>query len=711
MKHILTAILLPILLTSCAGKEQQPPGSLYSSQELTVYGDSIISDGTTFRLNTSSEDSVSKNLPRYSSDQPIIDALYSLAVKEIASYRNDRTLSYDTYLALASLRPESTFRQLKQCITVTENGPIIAQQAGTGGAWPVTNDRISFAQAAWELYKASGDISILGTSLPAIENTLNLNMLVSWDERHKLMRGEVPHPDRRTAIYPQWMTPIDVYQSMSLGGNTLFASAFAIRDSILRILPDAGIKPMWVGIDKEIAASLNTTVWIPRKGCYGQYLYGGFYPILSPANDNFAQALAIIYGIANREMAKSIISRTPYPPYGIPDVYPVPVENDGKDISGIVQSFWAVASAKARNIPAVEKGIAAMLRTGAIHGTSTGLFIPAMPVKHLPDRWSAPGMAAIIHRVIFGMDYQPDGISFNPIVPMSLSGEKKLSGLPYRNATLTIKIFGTGERIKTFSINGMVSQRHFLPDTVSGNVTVEITMDNRPPGQTRLNSQPFITTLPTPVVTWKDDSVAIVDNFNDSTGYSIYVNSYFIDNFESVRIPFTPLGGFSTVTITPFTKTGLSGFSSQPRQYIAPGSMTTIPSSLMSAAGTALIADHSLSRQFVEATTDYNTVLYFRIDARDDGDYLIDFCYANGEGPADNGDKCAVRMLYLEDAVAGAIVMPQLGAGNWTETAYSNMVPVKLKRGRNHLSLRLTVGNTNRKVNTTLIKYARIIRQ
>ena len=92
------------------------------------------------------------------------------------------------------------------------------------------------------------------------------------------------------------------------------------------------------------------------------------------------------------------------------------------------------------------------------------------------------------------------------------------------------------------------------------------------------------------------------------------------------------------------------------------------------------------------------------------GDYLFDVSYCNGSGAADQGDKCALRLLYIDGAEAGAVVMPQQGDSTWDSPAFSNMVHVKLKKGVNHLSLRYSIDNMNREVNTALIQYARIIK-
>lgn len=222
----------------------------------------------------------------------------------------------------------------------------------------MSSDRVVWAMAAWEIYKVTGDKSMLDEAIAAIENTLNDDMRVVWNDTYKLMQGEQSYLDWREQTYPKWMQPKDIYESMCLGTNVMFAEAFKVRDAMIAESPDNNTIPMWLGIDKEIANSINNNLWIPNMGYYSEYLYGGVYPIQSQTVDNLGQALAIIFGVANQEMARSIISKTPYTPYGISSVYPQqpdtkPYHNDA--VWPFVQAYWNIAAAKAGNMAAVEK--------------------------------------------------------------------------------------------------------------------------------------------------------------------------------------------------------------------------------------------------------------------------------------------------------------------------------------------------------------------
>lgn len=680
-------------------------------------------------------DSVAADMPKYHSDQMLVNALYNMAIAEIKSnlrpdstYRAGkewdgvwtRDVSYSIYLSLAMLDPENSLRSLRAKLKEGKNGTIIIQDTGTGGSWPVSSDRVVWAMAAWEIYKITGDKSMLDEAIHAIENTLNDDMRVVWNDTYKLMHGEQSYLDWREQTYPKWMQPKDIYESMCLGTNVMFAEAFKVRDMMIGASPANNIVPMWLGIDKEIANSINNNLWIPNMGYYSEYLYGGVYPIQSQAVDNLGQALAIIFDVANPEMARSIISKTPYTPYGISSVYPQqpdtkPYHNDA--VWPFVQAYWNLAAAKAKNMAAVEKGLASMFRAAALFSTNKELFVAhngdfrGTAVNSDSQLWSCTGMAAMIFRVIMGMDFKPDGISFSPVVPPALSGEKILSDFHYRDANLTIKVIGTGVNIKSFTVNGKEESTRSIPADMKGDVEIVITMDNKVAPKSEINNQPQAWMPSTPIIAWSGEEKGTIENFKEGIAYNITVNSNFLDQTTTSTVSFVPQGVYSLMDVVPVLKETWSGFTNKPYEYVPANALTVVEADAMGKTGTSYIKNKEMASRFIETRKDLNPDVDFDVTVDEGGDYFFDVRYANGSGPINTENKCAIRILYVNDAEAGAIVMPQRGIDEWLSTGFSNMIPVKLNAGVNRLSLRLDIDNMNGEVNTALIRYARIIKQ
>ncbi|MDE6683109.1 MAG: hypothetical protein K2J87_06755, partial [Muribaculaceae bacterium] len=64
-----------------------------------------------------------------------------------------RDVSYSIILSMASLQPEASMISLMK--KVNKNGQII-QDTGSGGAWPISTDRMVWVLAAYEIYKVTG---------------------------------------------------------------------------------------------------------------------------------------------------------------------------------------------------------------------------------------------------------------------------------------------------------------------------------------------------------------------------------------------------------------------------------------------------------------------------------------------------------------------------------------------------------------------------
>jgi len=121
--------------------------------------------------------------PLYHSDYLISDAIYNMALGEMiqavepdSTFRTGkewagvwtRDISYSIILSMAYLQPKVAMNSL---MCKVKNKRII-QDTGTGGAWPVSTDRMIWAVAAWEVYKATGDQAWLEQVYLIIKNSI-----------------------------------------------------------------------------------------------------------------------------------------------------------------------------------------------------------------------------------------------------------------------------------------------------------------------------------------------------------------------------------------------------------------------------------------------------------------------------------------------------------------------------------------------------------
>lgn len=104
----------------------------------------------------------------------------------------------------------------------------------------------------------------------------------------------------------------------------------------------------------------------------------------------------------------------------------------------------------------------------------------------------------------------------------------------------------------------------------------------------------------------------------------------------------------------------------------------------------------------------------YPITLKKSGDYYIDVRYANGSGPVNTENKCAIRSLYANGSFAGPLVMPQRGEDEWSNWGFSNPVTVHLNSGTNQLEIQFDPKineNMNGQVNSALIDYIRLRRK
>lgn len=678
-------------------------------------------------------DSIDSRFPRYESEQMLVDAIYNMSLDCIKSnIRPDNTyragaawdgvwtrdVSYSIYLALAYLDPENAMNSLRAKV---KNGRII-QDTGTGGAWPVSSDRIVWATAAWEIYKTTGDKQWLAEAYDIIVASLKDDMLVVWNNEYRMMRGEQSYLDWREQTYPRWMQPKDIYESMCLGTNVVFAHAFEIVEEMADELGQE--EPVeFEGMEETIKNAINKNLWMEDKGYYSEYLYGGVYPIQSQATDALGQAIGIIFDVATDDMARSIISKTPVQPFGTSSVYPQmpdikPYHNDA--VWPFVQSYWNLAAAKVGNVDAFNAGFGALCRAAALFGTQKELFVSSngdyrgTAVNSDKMLWSSTGYVSMMVRVFAGMEFETDGIEFEPFVPASISGTKKISGFRYRDASLDVIVNGTGDEIATFMIDGVACDEHKFPASMAqGKHVIEITMANNEIEPQPRNASPQVWMPSTPIVDRQVDQYKF-ENYKAGLSYIVYDNGVVIDTMCSNNISLEQPIDFSTLAFVPVDGRGIGGFTMAPFESIPSESLTIIQAESVAAPGTKFVADSKKARRFVELTISKNTHLPFKATVNEEGIYFIDVRYANGSGPINTENKCAIRTLYANGQRAGALVMPQRGIGEWLSTGFSNRVAVHLNAGENLLSIDYVIPenvNMNGDVNTALIDYIRIIRK
>lgn len=647
--------------------------------------------------------------PSFTGSIPLLNAIYNLSLDELEKLKEEdgtfrtgkewsgvwtRDVSYSVYLSLAMLEPEMSKTSLMRKV---KNNRII-QDTGTGGAWPVSSDRVVWALAAWEIYKYTGDKDWLCDAYEIISNTISDDEKTVFNKAYGLYSGESSFLDWRKQTYPLWMEPTDIYASMNLGTNMVFYQTLNILDQMAGELKinDTG----WKQKAGKLKQSINENFWIPEKGYYGQFLYGDRYFSLSQKSETLGEALGVLFEVADQEQRSQIQANVPNLEYGTPCVWPQvpnipPYHNNG--IWPFVQAYWTLAAAKEKHTDLVQYGYASLLRPAALFLTNKENFVAetgdfaGTEINSDWQQWSVAGQLAMNYRVLFGMNLGANTLSFSPVIPESFSGVYHLEDFPYRNAVLHIKVEGFGDEVKEFYFDDVPQNEHAIGAGLTGKHTIKMVMNNQVQRHD-FNRSDFMVSPETPVATFSDGQLSW-HSVGEKVTYQIFCNGKMVSETSNTNFEAESYETGSVFQVLAKTGNGLESFLSEPVFY--PGNNSLILEA----------EDFNLTTQskfpgfeedgYVEFSMKQNDRLRFSVSTHESGNWFLSFRYANGSGPVNTDNKCGIRTLFVNGEFASSLVFPQRGKDEWANWGITNTIEVELREGKNQIEIGFESYNEN----------------
>ena len=467
--------------------------------------------------------------PRLKSTNRLHEAIYNMGLDEMVNaVEPDTTLrtgkewagvwtrdvSYSIILSMCYMQPEASMISLMK--KVNPSGQII-QDTGSGGAWPISTDRMVWVLAAYEIYKATGDMDWLRKVYPIALRSLEKDQKTVMSPQ-LLVKGETSFIDWREQSYPRWMQTADISQSEAMGTNVMYAAALKACAQMADVLGNRKEAARLNARYDALVSAINKTFWLDDKGYYGMYTYGRGNKIVNPRAETLGEALAILYDIAPEERQKSISQNNPHTPFGPAIFYPQIADMPSYHNNALwpfVASYWTLAQAKAGNEPGTLEGIGSVFRPAALFATNkenfnldNGDYYTELNSSNM--LWSLAGNIAITTRVLFGIHFERDGLLLKPFVPKALEGTRTLDNFRYRDATLNITVNGYGADVARITVNG----REYKPGKVipakrlHGVCNIVVDMDNQPIPEMKVNRQPNRKAPLTPV-TWLANDPAL----------------------------------------------------------------------------------------------------------------------------------------------------------------------------------------------------------
>lgn len=614
-----------------------------------------------------------------------------------------RDVSYSILLSMAYLQPEASKISLMK--KVNPQGLII-QDTGSGGAWPVSSDRMIWALAAYEVYKVTGDRKWLEYIYPIIKKSVEADALTVASPTG-LVKGETSFIDWREQSYPRWMQTADIYQSEALNTSIVHAQALRVLADIASELGKNSEAEDYAARADAIAKAVNEQLWLDDKGYYAMYNYGRTAPVLNPRAETLGESLAILYDVASPERAASITENNPVTPFGaaifFPQIADIPPYHNNS-LWPWVGAYWAMANAKAGNDRGTLEAIGAVFRPAALFATNKENFVLdngdiATQLNSSNMLWCLAGNIAITHKILFGIHFEKDGLAFAPFVPKALAAERTLTGFRYRNATLDITVRGYGSEIKSFTLNGK-EHKPFIPANIKGNNKIVITMADNEPAPMKVNHTRNVKAPLTPVA-WFEGNTLAWNPIEYIAKYIVLRDGKPVAETRTTTFDASVPGEYQIIGVS---GDGVQSFASEPRSNRArtvapmPGEVAEAVSAEISyRPGTAISGFHGAGFRELDRSS---APLNIPVEVPADGNYAIYLRYANGNGPVNTENKCAIRTLSVDGNRAGVVVMPQRGVANWDDWGFSNALTVPLTAGKHTVTIDFRPENNNMNINT-----------
>lgn len=610
-----------------------------------------------------------------------------------------RDVSYSIILSMAYMQPEASKISLAK--KVNANGRIV-QDTGSGGAWPVSSDRMVWAIAAYEVYKVTGDKAWLKFIYPVIRDSFEDDFKVTYNDKTGLVKGETSFIDWREQSYPKWMQTADIYNSEALNTAVVHAQALRILSNIAKELGKKKEAAKYAEASNNLTEAINRQFWMDDKGYYGMYTYGRENLILNPRAETLGEALAILFDVASDERAKTISQSNPMTPYGpgifYPQISDMPSYHNNA-LWPFVASYWTLACAKAGNEQATLQGFGSVFRPAALFATNKENFNLdngdiATELNSSNMLWSLSGNIALTCRILFGINFEENGLSFLPFVPKNLSDSRSLNNFKYRNATLNITVEGYGDKIKSFRLNGK-EHEPFIPADIKGTHDIHIVMSNEDITPMRVNNVPNLKAPLTPI-TWISNGYLCWNPIEYIGHYEVIFNG---ERIASTRETSFELSGEGEWQVVGVSDAGVESFASEPRSNAKcfsveiPNEETSMKSEEISYQPTENPTGYR-GNGFVE--TDHTaTSITVPIEVAEEGEYSIAVRYANGNGPVNTENKCAIRTICIDGNKVGVAVLPHRGVANWNDWGLTNPVTANLTAGKHTVSIEFRPENEN----------------
>ncbi|MEC7985568.1 MAG: hypothetical protein VX278_10430 [Myxococcota bacterium] len=566
-----------------------------------------------------------------------------------------RDIAYATELGLGWLDPERAQNSLLFKLSEEKTGGRIqiVQDTGTGGSWPVSTDRVTWARGAMSVLRHTNNSAFEAQVIEAFRNTAETDRQYAYDPRDGLYYGESSFLDWREQSYPAWVQDNPVHIAMSKSLSTNLNHLF-----LLRALESL------TGEDhhsQDLATAIDTHFW---KGTYySSYKLSELNPVTTHQQDLLATALAVLDLGTHPEA----LAQYPHSSMGAPVIFPqqqyIPIYHN-RAIWPFVSSYAVLAARKADNGAVFDANLESLIRGAALNLSHMENFewqsgknwvedgdYSGPIVNSRRQLWSVAGFLGVIVQGVFGLEKENGSWNASPILPGRWFSE---------DATLIID----GE---SFSIGSATLS--------SGSITYADEDDWQ---------NLFSAAAPIVEITGSGNDVTLSISTDGTTSFDIYRDGVLIEE-----------NGPSSWTDNTSTSSCYAAVAQRihPSHPSSPTCwwgddyqrIQTIAIDQFNVTGGMYSTNHGRPHQ--ENWGEPHHQMSVTITPNATGEHYIQLVYGNGSNSIDSGITAAVKWVRVvnsdgTDVASGSIVMPQLG--RWDRWGDSSFLPVALNAGESY---------------------------
>ncbi|MBE6738256.1 MAG: starch-binding protein [Ruminococcaceae bacterium] len=544
---------------------------------------------------------------------PLAEAAYNLTMEEIfKSINYDETFgdvfytgtnwhkvwTRDTAISmqyiLSWMFPEISTNCANAKVVGKDGNLTFEEDTGTGGSYPVSTDRIIMMLAVWETYLADGNLETLEYFYEVASNTIEQDYTVVYDKEAGLFRGETCGLDHRDKTYGDWTGEddqngiVNIAESKAASTNIIYCQAMKILAEAAEILDKEDEAVAWAELAADLEDAIAKRLWHDELGTYSSWEYPDWMGSpLAYKQDVLANGYAVWYNIGGQEKSDSIMENHTLVNFGANTVYPQKNAARWTDYKYHDSGVWpgweallmigAVNNANENNLLAEEiwnsciRGAVACLTNYEVIDYETG-----EGLHSTQQLWSVAATMAGYYRVLFGMEYTTEGITFDPYVPEWMDGPFYAGNYKYRDAVLDLELIGRGDTVAEMYVNGeKVANDYVLPTNAKGEYSIKIVLSDsgaediinlKAENTAKAPNAPNRVTLSGGKLTW---------NAVNNCTYKVWTGTEYVDvDTTSYTIDTTKYGVYSVVAVD--KTTGIWSELSAPKEYNPTGTKVTV---------------------------------------------------------------------------------------------------------------------------------------